>query len=105
MMADGECERRRTVGPHVPGPLFRLHRAGPVPFGDPPAGEVSHFLKELAAPPKDSAVEVAQDEGGEVRDVGPNRHIDDHTDALASEGSQVGRKCVVKTAPSFRSRS
>ena len=39
--------------------------------------------EELAAPPEDGAVEVAEDEGGEVRDVSPDRHVDDYPGAVA----------------------
>lgn len=95
MIAQGEGERGRPVVPQVADPLFRLVGARPVPFGDPPAGKVGlgHPLEKFAALPEDGAVEVADDEGGEVLYVSPDRHVDDHAGTVASvpgEGSHRG---------------
>jgi len=52
---------------------------------DPPAGEVSlrHSLEELPSAPENGAMGIAEDERGEVVDISPHRHVDDHADAVA----------------------
>jgi hypothetical protein len=110
MVTQGEGERCRPVGAQGADSLLRLVCARQVSFGNPPTSEVSlgHSVKELPAAPEDGTVEIAQDEGGEVLDVGPHREVDDHAGALASvpgKGLNRGRVALIGLKPPHETRS